>query len=94
MNCTQRRRIHPFGHDSAKARKAFVAEQSQRIVQRTVVTLDAARRTVERQCDGILLPDVVLPFDLEEFESCTVADVIANFRTASSAPHWPTHLRE
>ena len=78
LNELHAKETHRLGHDSAKARKAFVAEQSQRIVQRTVVTLDAARRTVERQCDGILLPDVVLPFDLEEFESCTVADVIAD----------------
>ena len=37
-----------------------------------------ARRIIERQCDGILLPDVIFPWDDEEFAGCTVADVLAD----------------
>jgi hypothetical protein len=37
-----------------------------------------AKRIIERQFRGILLPDIVLPFDDEEFASCTVADVLAD----------------
>lgn len=33
---------------------------------------------IERQFKGILLPDLVLPFDDEEFAGCTVADVLAD----------------
>jgi hypothetical protein len=35
-------------------------------------------RTIARQCDGVLLPDVVLPFDDPAFAGCSVADVIAD----------------
>ena len=31
-----------------------------------------------RQCEGVLLPDVVLPFDDPELAGCTVADVLAD----------------
>jgi hypothetical protein len=37
-----------------------------------------ARKIIERQCDGVLLPDVKLAFDDEEFADCTVADILAN----------------
>ena len=35
-------------------------------------------RTIARQCEGVLLPDIVLPFDDPEFAGCTVADVLAD----------------
>ena len=31
-----------------------------------------------RQCEGVLLPDIVLPFDDPEFAGCTVGDVLAD----------------
>ncbi len=37
-----------------------------------------AERSVAKRLRGILLPDVVLPFDDEEFAGCTVADVLAD----------------
>jgi hypothetical protein len=39
---------------------------------------DAAARVIERQCAGILLPDVVLPFDDEDLAGATVADMLAD----------------
>ena len=33
---------------------------------------------MERQCDGVLLPNVELPFDDEDLAGCTVADVLAD----------------
>lgn len=63
---------------SAKAREIFVAEQAERIAKRSGVTLDGARRTVERQCDGVLLPNVELAFDDEDLAACAVADVLAD----------------
>ena len=44
----------------------------------TNITLDAARRTVERQCEGVLLPSVELAFDDEDLADSTVADVLAD----------------
>ncbi len=64
--------------DRAKARKKFVAEQVDRIVKQTGMTPEAARRTVERKCSGVLLPAVVLPFDDAALSGITVADVLAD----------------
>jgi hypothetical protein len=64
--------------DRAKARDQFVAEQAERIVSRTGCTLNAAWRTVERQCEGTLRPDVVLPFDDSDCEDCTCGDVLGD----------------
>ena len=60
------------------ARSAFIARQTTSIVARLGVSQTAARRIVERQCDGVLLPGVELPFDAEEFAGKTVADVFAD----------------
>jgi hypothetical protein len=64
--------------DAAKAREAFVDGQSRRLAQRTGMDLHRARRTIERQCAGVLLLDVELPFDDPELAGKTVADVLAN----------------
>jgi hypothetical protein len=42
------------------------------------MTESAAKRVVERQCSGVLLPPVVLPFDDPDFAGCTVGDVLAD----------------
>jgi hypothetical protein len=64
--------------DSAKARKTFIAQQTQHLVDRTGMARDAATRVIERQCAGILLPDVLLPFDDEDLVGATVASVLAD----------------
>jgi hypothetical protein len=64
--------------ERAKARDAFITRQSHRLARRTGVGLHSARRTVEKQCAGVLLPDVGLPFDDEQFAGKTVADVLAS----------------
>ena len=69
---------HRLAPDRAKAHKRFVLEQAERIVAKTGMAPDAARRTVERQCAGVLLPAVVLPFDGEDMRGRTVADVLAD----------------
>lgn len=53
-------------------------KQAIRIAKRTGVTIETARRTIERQIEGLLLPDFVLPFDDEEFQGCTVGDVLCD----------------
>ena len=69
---------HRLAPDRAKARSKFVTDQSARIVTRTGCSVPAARRTVERQCEGVLQSDVELPFDDAELAGYTVADVLAD----------------
>jgi hypothetical protein len=67
-----------LGADARKARGEFIASQSERLAQRTGLGEEEAKQIVERQCDGVLLSDVVLPFDDEEFVDATVAVVLAD----------------
>jgi hypothetical protein len=69
---------HRLAPDRAKARDAFITSQAAHIVKRTDVAPEAARHMVERQCGGVLLSGVELPFDASEFEGCTVGDVLAD----------------
>ena len=62
--------------DANKARAGFIDRQAERLTARTGISKQAARKIVARQCDGILLPDVELPFDDAKFAGCTVADVL------------------
>jgi hypothetical protein len=65
--------------ESNTAREAFIARQTQRLMaRRTDLSQDAAKRVIERQCRGVLLPDVELPFSDRELAGVTVADVLAD----------------
>lgn len=64
--------------EAAKAREQFIAVQARNIAKRTGMDMRQARHIAERQTDGILLPDVVLPFDDPELAGSTVADVLAD----------------
>ena len=78
--------------DRAKARGKFVTEQAARIATRTGCTVQAARQTVERQCDGVLHP-------MSCCRSTTMSSPDApsptcwQTQTASSAPRSPILLR-
>jgi hypothetical protein len=67
-----------LAEECAKAREAFIIRQSQRLVERTGMQPGRARKIVERQCEGVLLPDVELPFDDPALAGTIVADVLAN----------------
>lgn len=69
---------HRLKGESARAREALIGEQSRRLAKRTGMSADAAAKIIARQCEGILLPDVVLPFDDAELAGFTVADVLAD----------------
>jgi hypothetical protein len=69
---------HQLAGDSAKARAAFIDRQAKRLAEAKGISTKEAARVVARQCDGVLLPDLALPFDDEEFAGCTVADVLAD----------------
>jgi hypothetical protein len=69
---------HRLAGDSATARAAFMRAQAGRLAERTGMSEQAAVREIARQCDGILLPEIELPFDDHEFAGCTVGDVLAD----------------
>jgi hypothetical protein len=69
---------HRLAPDAAKARGAFIAQQSQRLVERTGMSAERAVQVIEQQCRGVLLPAMTLPFDDTELRDCTVADVLAD----------------
>jgi hypothetical protein len=75
MCAKERHRLAP---EIAKAREDFIARQSQRVAKRAGINLIQARTIAERQCAGILLPDVVLPFDDPELAGAIVSDVLAD----------------
>jgi hypothetical protein len=60
------------------AQARFIARQASRLVDRHGVTLPMARRMVEAQIAGVLLPFIALPWDDPALADCTVADVLAD----------------
>ena len=65
-------------HEATSVRAAYVEQKAADITSRTGILPPAARRIIERQLRGLLLPDIGLSFDEEEFAGCTVADVLAD----------------
>ena len=58
--------------EAAKARDHFIEQHAAHLSERTGIPVAEAARVVARQCAGILLPDVALPFDDPEFVGSTV----------------------
>ena len=69
---------HRLAHEAVRVRASYIEQKAKDITKRTGMSMLAAKRIIERQFRGILLPDVVLPFDDDEFAGCTVADVMAD----------------
>ena len=67
-----------LAEDARQARDAFIAEHAKGLAQRAGMTEERAARIIRSQCNGILLPDVVLPFDDDDLLGKTVADVLAD----------------
>ena len=61
-----------------KAREQFIKQHATQLSKRTGIPFAEAAHIIARQCGGILRPDIVLPFDEEEFAGTTVADVLAD----------------
>jgi hypothetical protein len=61
-----------------KARASFIDRRADGLAKKRCIKISDARRIIERQIDGVLLPDVELPFDEVAFSGCTVADVLAD----------------
>jgi hypothetical protein len=75
LKARERARLAP---EAAKARAAFVEARAEELAARTGMSAGAARQVIARQCEGVLRPDVVLPFDDPELAGCTVGDVLAD----------------
>jgi hypothetical protein len=75
LKARERERLAP---EMAKAREAFVEAQAKKLVARTGLSEKAARQVIVRQCEGVLRPDIVLPFDDPELAGRTVGDVLDN----------------
>ena len=67
---------HRLAPEAAKARTEFINKQASLLAKRTGMSAQAARKTIAQQCDGLLLPDIELPFDDVALACCTVADVL------------------
>jgi hypothetical protein len=79
---------HPIEPEAAKARREFIVARADALAARTGMSISAAQREIERQCEGVLLPEVALAFDDDDFIGCTVADVLddpARFEGATLA---------
>jgi hypothetical protein len=63
---------------SAKARAAFIAAKAKLLAERSGMSEQVAAEVIARQCDGVLLPNIELPFDDDDFAGCTVGDVLAD----------------
>jgi hypothetical protein len=75
LKAQERARLAP---ELAKARVKFIAEKAQALAARTGATPQAAAHAIARQCEGVLLPDIELPFDAPKLAGKTVGDVLAN----------------
>ena len=64
--------------EEAKERERFIKAKSGELTSRTGMTENAARAVIIRQREGVLLPDIVLPFDDPDLDGCTVGDVLAD----------------
>jgi hypothetical protein len=64
--------------EAARVRKVYIAERAARLAARTGISSEHAAQVIARQCEGMLLPHVELPFDDEELAGATVADVLAD----------------
>ncbi len=67
-----------LAHERAKARAGFIAREGKRLAERIGISARAAARVLAQQCDGVLLPDVVLQFDDREFRGASVGDILAD----------------
>ncbi|MDA8249488.1 MAG: hypothetical protein M0Z28_09925, partial [Rhodospirillales bacterium] len=69
---------HRIAGDLAASRSRFIERHAAEIATRTGASLPAARRTAARHAEGVLLPDVALPFDDPDLAGATVAQVLAD----------------
>ena len=83
---------HKLAPEAAKARAGFIAKQAKRLAERAGVSAQDAKRSIEFQTEGVLLPAVELPFDDNALSGCTVRDVLCEPDLSWARP-WQTPLK-
>jgi hypothetical protein len=78
LNSLKAKEKYRLKSHSAKARATFVAIKAKSLADRTGMSEQVAAEAIARQCDGVLLPEIELPFDDDDFAGCTVGDVLAD----------------
>lgn len=66
--------------EAGKVRAAFIRHHAAVIAGRSGMPTEDAEQIVTRQTSGVLLPDIVLPFDKSELAGVTVGSVLADPR--------------
>jgi hypothetical protein len=69
---------HRLSRDVATSRATFIASQTKKLVERRGMAAEVAEQVARQWQNGVLLPDVVLPFDDGELSGVTVGDVLAD----------------
>jgi hypothetical protein len=64
--------------DSARVSTKYIKDKGAELTKRTGKTQAEAEAIIAQQCFGVLLPDVVLPFDDPDLDCKTVGDVLAD----------------
>ena len=75
LKARERERLAP---ELAIARETFIRTRAAELMARNGMSERAARQVIIRQCEGVLRPDIVLPFDDPAFAGKTVGDVLAD----------------
>ena len=76
LKAKDRARVKP---EEMKQREKCIVKRTKKLrAAKPDLTEKAARQIIIRQYEGILRPDVVLPWDDSELSGCTVADVLAD----------------
>ena len=75
LKARERERLAP---ELAMARETFIRTRAAELMARNGMSERAARQVIIRQCEGVLRPDIVLPFDDPAFAGKTVGDVLAD----------------
>jgi hypothetical protein len=75
LQTAEKTRLHP---EAEAVRQAWIAEQATILALKTKIDLATAKKIVESQTRGMLLPGIVLPWDDPELAGCTVGDVLAD----------------
>jgi len=78
LNELKAREHERLAPETAKARVAFIEAQAKKLVARTGMAEKVARQVINQQCEGVLRPDVELPFDDPELAGRTVGGVLAD----------------
>ena len=89
LKARERARLAP---EEAKARERFIAAKANKLAARTGMPERAARAVVIRQCEGVLRPDIVLPFDDPSWPAAPSATCWRT-RNASRARPWRIRWR-